>query len=68
MEEIVPKDEKDKIIEQLRLENEELKGMISNESTNSTNDEQGNATIDKSTKTKTTSNVSVSTTSKSRSK
>ena len=68
MEEIVPKDEKDKIIEQLRLENEELKGMISNESTNTTNDEQGNATIDKPTKTKTTSNVSVSTTSKSRAK
>lgn len=68
MEEIVPKDEKDKIIEQLRLENEELKGMISNESTNTTNDEQGNATIDKSTKTKATSNVSVSRTSKSRAK
>lgn len=68
MEEIVPKDEKDKIIEQLRLENEELKGMISNESTNTTNDEQGNTTIDKSTKTKTTSNVSVSRTSKSRAK
>ena len=68
MEEIVPKDEKDKIIEQLRLENEELKGMISNESTNTTNDEQGNTTIDKSTKAKTTSNVSVSRTSKSRTK
>lgn len=68
MEEIIPKDEKDKIIEQLRLENEELKGMISNESTNATNDEQGNATIDKSTKAKTTSNVSVSRTSKSRAK
>lgn len=68
MKEIVPKDEKDKIIEQLRLENEELKGMISNESTNATNDEQSNATIDKPTKAKTTSNVSVSTTSKSRTK
>ena len=68
MEEIVPKDEKDKIIEQLRLENEELKGMISNESTNATDDEQSNATIDKSTKTKATSNVSVSATSKSRTK
>lgn len=66
--EVIPKDEKDEIIEQLRLENEELKGMISNESTNTTNDEQGNATIDKSTKTKTTSNVSVSRTSKSRAK
>ena len=68
MEEIVPKDEKDKIIEQLRLENEELKGMISNESTNETNDEQGNATISKPTKTKATSNVSVLRTSKSRTK
>lgn len=68
MEEIVPKDEKDKIIEQLRLENEELKGMISNESTNETNDEQGNATINKPTKTKATSNVSVLRTSKSRTK
>lgn len=68
MEEIVPKDEKDKIIEQLRLENEELKGMISNESTNATNDEQSNATIDKPTKAKTTSNVSISTTGKSRAK
>lgn len=68
IEEIIPKDEKDKIIEQLRLENEELKGMISNESTNETNDEQGNATISKSTKAKTTSNVSVSRTSKSRTK
>lgn len=68
MEEIVPKDEKDKIIEQLRLENEELKGMISNESTNSTDDEQSNATIDRSAKTKATSNVSVSTTGKSRAK
>lgn len=68
MKEIVPKDEKDKIIEQLRLENEELKGMISNESTNATNDEQSNTTIDKSTKAKTTSNVSVSATSKSRTK
>lgn len=68
MEEIIPKDEKDKIIEQLRLENEELKGMISDESTNETNDEQGNATIGKSTKAKTTSNVSVLRTSKSRAK
>lgn len=68
MEEIIPKDEKDKIIEQLRLENEELKGMISNESTNATNDEQSNATIDKPTKAKTTSNVSISTTGKSRAK
>lgn len=68
MEEIIPKDEKDKIIEQLRLENEELKGMISNESTNAADDEQSNATIDKPTKTKTTSNVSVSTTGKSRTK
>ena len=68
MKEIIPKDEKDKIIEQLRLENEELKGMISNESTNATNDEQSNTTIDKSVKTKTTSNVSVSTTGKSRTK
>lgn len=68
MEEIVPKDEKDKIIEQLRLENEELKGMISNESTNATNDEQSNATIDKPTKAKAASNVSVSTTGKSRAK
>jgi hypothetical protein len=68
MEEIIPKDEKDKIIEQLRLENEELKGMISNESTNATDDKQSNATIDKPTKTKTTSNVSVSTTGKSRTK
>lgn len=68
MEEIIPKDEKDKIIEQLRLENEELKGMISNESTNATDGQQSNATIDKPTKAKTTSNVSVSTTSKSRTK
>ena len=68
MEEIVPKDEKDKIIEQLRLENEELKGMIVNESTNATDGEQGNTTIDKPTKAKTTSNVSVSGTSKSRAK
>lgn len=68
MKEIVPKDEKDKIIEQLRLENEELKGMISNESTNATNDEQSNTAIDKPTKAKTTSNVSVSATSKSRAK
>ena len=68
MEEIIPKDEKDKIIEQLRLENEELKGMISNESTNATNDEQSNTAIDKSVKTKTASNVSVSRTSKAKSK
>lgn len=68
MEEIIPKDEKDKIIEQLRLENEELKGMISNESTNATDGQQSNATIDKPTKTKATSNVSVSTTGKSRTK
>ena len=66
--EVIPKDEKDEIIEQLRSENNKLKGMIKNESTNATNDEQGNATIDKSTKTKTTSNVSVSRTSKAKSK
>ena len=65
MEEIIPKDEKDEIIEQLRLENQELKGMIRNESTNATNDEQSNATSVKSTKAKATSNVSVSRTSKS---
>ena len=68
MEEIIPKDEKDKIIEQLRLENEELKGMISNESTNATDGQQSNTTIDKSVKTKTASNVSVSRTSKAKSK
>lgn len=68
MTEILPIDEKDKIIEQLRLENEELKGMIKNEFTNATNDEQSNTTIDKSVKTKTTSNVSVSRTSKAKSK
>lgn len=66
--EVIPKDEKDKIIEQLRSENNKLKGMIKNESTNATNDEQGDTIIDKSTKTKTTSNVSVSRTSKSRAK
>lgn len=66
--EVIPKDEKDEIIEQLRSENNKLKGMIKNESTNATNDEQGNTTIDKPTKTKTTSNVSVSRTSKAKSK
>lgn len=66
--EVIPKDEKDEIIEQLRSENNKLKGMIKNESTNATNDEESNTTIDKSTKTKTTSNVSVSRTSKTKSK
>lgn len=68
MEEIIPQDEKDKIIEQLRLENEELKGMISNESTNSTNDEKRNTTVDESIKAKATSNVSIPRTSKTKSK
>ena len=66
--EVIPKDEKDEIIEQLRSENNKLKGMIKNESTNATNDEECDTTIDKPTKTKTTSNVSVSRTSKSRAK
>ena len=66
--EVIPKDEKDEIIEQLRSENEKLKGMIKNESANATNDEECDTTIDKPTKTKTTSNVSVSRTSKTKSK
>jgi hypothetical protein len=66
--EVIPKDEKDEIIEQLRSENNKLKGMIKNESTNATNDEECDTTIDKPTKTKTTSNVSVSRTSKTKSK
>lgn len=66
--EVIPKDEKDEIIEQLRSENNKLKGMIKNESTNATNDEECDTTIDKPTKTKTTSNVSVSRTSKAKSK
>lgn len=66
--EVIPKDEKDEIIEQLRNENKKLKGMIDSEPTNATNDEECDTTIDKSTKTKTTSNVSVSRTSKTKSK
>ena len=66
--EVIPKDEKDEIIEQLRSENNKLKGMIKNESTNATNDEECDTTIDKPTKTKATSNVSVSRTSKAKSK
>lgn len=66
--EVLPKDERDKIIEKLKIENEKLKGMINNESANATNDEKYDTTIDKSTKTKTTSNVSVSRTSKTKSK
>lgn len=66
--EVIPKDEKDEIIEQLRSENEKLKGMIKNESANATNDEECDTTIDKPTKTKATSNVSVSRTSKTKSK
>lgn len=68
IEEQIPKDEKDTLIEKLKNENEKLKGMIKNESTNATNDEECDTTIDKPTKTKTTSNVSVSRTSKSRAK
>lgn len=66
--EVLPKDERDEIIEKLKIENEKLKGMINNESTNATNDEECDTTIDKPTKTKTTSNVSVSRTSKTKSK
>lgn len=66
--EVIPKDEKDEIIEQLRNENKKLKGMINSEPTNATNDEECDTTIDKSTKTKATSNVSVSRTSKTKSK
>ena len=66
--EVIPKDEKDEIIEQLRNENKKLKGMIDSEPTNATNDEECDTTVNKSTKTKATSNVSVSRTSKTKSK
>jgi len=69
--EIIPKDEKETLkeqIEKLTKENELLKGMITNESTNANDDEPVNTKSSKSIETKTTSNVSVSRTSKSKSK
>jgi len=68
IEEQIPKDEKDIIIEQLRSENDKLKGMIENEPSDEHDDEECDTTIDKPTKTKTTSNVSNARTSKTKSK
>lgn len=63
--EIIPKDEKDILIEKLMSENEKLKGMINDESTS---ERSSDTTIDEPIKTKSTSNVSVSRTSKAKSK
>lgn len=65
MQEVVPKDEKDELIEKLTKENEKLKGMITSESTNENDNEQFDTKFDEPVTTKTTSNVPVSRTSKS---
>lgn len=68
MQEIIPKDEKDILIEKLTKENEKLKGMITNESTDENDNEQFDTKFDEPVTTKTTTDVPVSRTSKSKSK
>lgn len=68
MKEIIPKDEKDILIEKLTKENEKLKGMIIDESANENDNEQFSTELNESIKTKTTSNVSVPRASKAKSK
>ena len=69
--EVIPKDEKEVLkeqIEKLTKENELLKGMVTNESTNAVNDEPVNAEFNEPVEAKTAPNVPVSRTSKSKSK
>lgn len=67
LEEQLPIDDKDVLIQQLKNENEKLRGMI-NYDTTSINDESVDTNADKSIKTKTTTNVSTTRKSKSKSK
>jgi hypothetical protein len=68
IEEVIPKDEKDILIEKLTKENEKLKGMIIDEPTITINDEPINTESNERVEAKTTTNVPVSRTSKNKSK
>ena len=68
IEEVIPKDEKDILIEKLTKENEKLKGMIIDEPTITINDEPINTESNERIEAKTTTNVPVSRTSKNKSK
>lgn len=69
LDEIIPKDEKDLIIENLKEKIKELKGMFENEQQhNKASNEYESEQLDEPIKTNTTSNVSNARTSKSKSK